>query len=99
MINLSNIVGFDWDEGNARKSQNKHNVSRLEAEQVFFNIPMLMLVDEKHSSVEKRWHALGKTDRGRLLRISFTLRENQSLIRVISARDIRRKERACYEQA
>jgi len=74
-------------------------VSMAEAEQVFFNAPLLLLEDEVHSQQEIRIHALGKTDEGRALHISFTLREANQLIRVISARDMHRKERAIYEQA
>jgi uncharacterized DUF497 family protein len=98
MIDFAGITGFDWDEGNARKNE-KHGVSMAEAEQVFFNAPLLLLTDDKHSQKEARHHALGKTDDGRLLHISFTLRKSDSLIRVISARDMHRKERTIYEQA
>jgi uncharacterized DUF497 family protein len=69
-----------------------------EAEQVFFNMPLLMLADANHSQLEPRLHALGKTDVGRFFHITFTLRQSASLIRVISARDMHRKERAIYEQ-
>ena len=69
-----------------------------EAEQVFFNIPLLLLADERHSEQKARHHALGRTDEGRLLHITFTLRKAGSLIRVISARDMHRKERTIYEQ-
>ncbi|HQS03189.1 MAG: hypothetical protein B7Y07_03705 [Halothiobacillus sp. 24-54-40] len=99
MINWTRITGFDWDESNSRKSADKHQVSQSEAEQVFFNQPLLVLQDEQHSSAEIRLHALGKTDEGRLLHITLTLRAHQTLIRIISARDMHRKERAVYEQA
>ena len=98
MLDLTKITGFDWDDGNARKN-NKHAVSRAESEQVFFNAPLLLLADAKHSDRESRFHALGKTDQSRLLHIAFTLREAQTKIRVISARDMNRKERVIYEQA
>lgn len=98
MIDLNTITGFDWDQGNTRKSIEKHNVSQLEAEQVFFNRPLLLLHDTKHSQEEARYHALGKTDLERMLHITFTLRNNEALIRVISARNMHRKERAYYEQ-
>lgn len=98
MIDLTKIAGFEWDDGNARKND-KHGVSMAEAEQVFFNAPLLLLEDGGHSQNELRIHALGKTDEGRRLHITFTLRRNQTLIRVISARDVHRKERANYEQA
>ena len=98
MIDLQRITGFNWDAGNARKNE-KHGVSMAEAEQVFFNIPLLLLEDAAHSQDEPRIHALGKTDDGRALHITFTLRQSDQLIRVISARDMHRKERAIYEQA
>ena len=98
MIDLTNITGFQWDDGNARKNE-KHGVSTAESEQVFFNAPLLMLEDAKHSVSEPRFHALGKTDDGRLLHITFTLREDGEKIRVISAWDMYRKEREIYAQA
>jgi len=98
MIDLAQIKGFDWDEGNARKNE-KHSVSMAEAEQVFFNAPLLVLEDPMHSSQERRFHALGKTDDQRLLHITSTLRRRGEKIRVISARDMHRKERSIYEKA
>lgn len=98
MIDLSNITGFNWDDGNARKNE-KHGVTQAEVEQVFFNAPLLLLEDSAHSQQEPRLHALGKTDEGRTLHITFTLRQSGVLIRVISARSMHRKERAIYEQA
>lgn len=98
MIDLNKITGFNWDDGNARKND-KHGVSMAEAEQAFFNAPLLLLEGTVHSQTEPRLHALGKTDDGRTLHITFTLRQSGLLIRVISARDMHRKERAIYEQA
>lgn len=98
MIDLANINGFDWDDGNARKNE-KHGVTMAESEQVFFNGPLLMLADVKHTGLEQRFHALGKTDAGRRLHITFTLRGADEKIRVISARDMHRKERNVYEKA
>ena len=98
MIDLAKITSFDWDEGNTRKNE-KHSVSMAEAEQVFFNTPLLVLEDVKHSRHELRIHALGKTDNVRLLHITFTLRGANKMIRVISARDMHRKERSVYEKA
>ncbi len=97
MIDLSKISGFDWNEGNSLKNA-KHSVSMAESEQVFFNAPLLLLTDVKHSQQEPRFHALGKTDSDRLLHITFTLRDQGKNIRVISARDMHRKERTIYEQ-
>jgi uncharacterized DUF497 family protein len=98
MIDWTKITGFDWDKGNTRKNE-KHGVTMAEAEQTFFNAPLLVLEDSKHSNQETRFHALGKTDDKRLLHITFTVRHNGEKIRVISARDMHRKERVIYEKA
>ena len=98
MIDWAAVTGFDWDAGNARKSVDKHDVSQAEAEQIFFNEPLLLAHDLPHSEQEPRFHALGKTEEGRLLHITFTLRGAGRLIRIISARDMHRKERRFYEQ-
>jgi len=98
MIELDQIAGFDWNDGNSRKSADKHDVSQAEAESVFFNDPLIVVEDAKHSEREQRLNALGKTSEDRLLHITFTLRQNGTMIRVISARDMNRKERKTYEQ-
>jgi len=92
---LAGLTGFEWDEGNLSKNWEKHQVSALECEQVFFNRPLIALPDERHSESEPRFYALGQTDTGRRLFIVFTARSD--LIRMISARDISRKERKIYE--
>jgi len=96
VIQLDKIRGFDWDAGNESKNQDKHAVAKLEAEEVFFNTPLLILEDKKHSDKEPRFHALGKTDAARLLHLTYTLRGDK--VRVISARDMHRKERRYYEE-
>ena len=90
------FVGFQWDEGNIDKNLIKHNVENWECEQVFFNKPLLVLDDPRHSMAEKRLAAFGKTDAGRLLVVVFTKRSN--LLRVISARDMNARERRFYEE-
>ena len=96
MIDLDNIIGFDWDTGNARKNE-QHGVTQAEAEQSFFDPRLLLIEDVKHSDDERRFHALGVTADGRRLHVTFTLRSDDTLIRVISARDMHRKERNIYD--
>ncbi len=98
-LDFQRIIGFDWDDGNQSKNAEKHDVGQAEAESVFFNDPLIIADDTKHSGDEKRFNALGTTSHGRLLHLSFTLRSDRTLIRVISARDMNRKERTIYEQA
>jgi len=89
------VTGFEWDKGNEQKNV-KHGVTPAEAEQFFLNEPLIVLDNPKHSDTEQRFHALGQTGVGRLLHITFTIRT--TMIRVISARNMHRKERAIYEQ-
>ena len=96
-MDLTAILGFDWDNGNGRKSADKHSVSQAEAEQVFTDERVIVIADEPHSQTELRFHALGHTADGRLLQLTFTLREAGTKIRVISARPANRKERSIYE--
>ena len=91
-------LGFDWDRGNSMKNE-KHSVSDEEAEQIFVNEPLLVFDDDAHSTSERRWHALGKTNGQRLLHLTFTMRANGTRARIISARPMHRKERNAYEQA
>ena len=98
MLDLEAVEGFEWDSGNARKND-KHGVSRREAEQAFLNQPLLLLEDLGHSADEPRLHALGRTDSGRPLHVTFTVRAEGRRIRVISARPMHRKERMVYGKA
>lgn len=98
MLDVKRLLGFDWDAGNERKSADKHGVSQAEAEQAFFNDPVVVSADTEHSASEPRFHALGRTNAGRLLHVTFTLRQDGTKIRVISARDMHRKERSRYEK-
>lgn len=91
---LSNCTGFDWDEGNSDKNLISHQVSDSECEEVFFNRPLLVADDKKHSKAEKRHYVLGRTDANRYLFVAFTIRNN--LIRVISARDMNNNETKRY---
>ncbi|MEJ2627668.1 MAG: BrnT family toxin [bacterium] len=93
---LRECTGFEWDNYNISKNWEKHRVSPVESEQTFFNNPLFVADDIKHSKSEIRYYALGKTDRNRKLFISFTIRNNK--IRVISSRDMSKKERDNYEK-
>jgi len=93
---VRNCSGFEWDKYNIIKNWEKHNVAPVESEQVFFNKPLLVAVDVEPSEIENRYYALGRTDRDRRLFIVFTVRN--SMLRVISSRDMSKKERDEYEK-
>jgi uncharacterized DUF497 family protein len=94
---LHECTGFQWDEGNIRKIWEKHKITPAECEQIFFNMPLVAAEDIKHSQRELRFYLLGQTDVGRRLFAVITIRKK--LIRVISARDMSRKERKEYERS
>jgi len=94
IVSLPEFEGFDWDEGNIEKNWIAHKVSPQEAEQVFFNTPLITADDRKHSRAEKRYFVLGQTDADRPLFIAFTLGKRR--IRGISARDMNGSERKVY---
>src|SRR6266480_4225268 len=90
-----NIFEFEWDKGNIDKNK-KHKVDDKEAEEVFFDEGKVVLKDKIHSQSEERFIILGNTKKGRLLYIAFTKRRKK--IRIISARDINKKEKHLYEE-
>lgn len=91
---FSKFEGFDWDEANRNKNWSRHKVQWWECEELFFNQPLYVYSDQRHSMTEDRFYALGKTNQSRLLFIVFTRRKNN--IRIISARDMHKKERKVY---
>jgi uncharacterized DUF497 family protein len=97
MIDFSSVTGFEWDDGNRDKNWKKYQVSNGECEEVFFNLPLLLKPDPTHSQAEDRYYVLGQTNAGRRLFVSFTIRGEN--IRVISARDMSKRERNFHEQA
>ncbi len=93
---ISKCEGFEWDERNSNKNWHLHRVTDAECEDVFFNLPLIIACDAKHSNREKRFFALGRTESNRWLFVAFAIKEN--LIRVISARDMTRREQRKYAE-
>lgn len=94
---FAGVSRFQWDAGNSDKSWHRHHVTQGEAEQIFFNRPIVVASDPEHSRPELRCFALGRTDAERRLMVVFTLRG--SLLRVISVRPMSRRERRIYGEA
>ena len=87
---------FAWDKGNNRKTWERHAISLEEAEEPFFDEKKKIAKDIFHSSNEERFILLGKTKKGILLFIVFTIRSH--IVRVISARKVNKKEVLLYEK-
>ena len=98
MIDFSRVTGFQWDRGNDRKSFDLHYVTQSEAEQVFSDPRLIIVEDIEHSHDEIRFNALGFIPTGRFLHVTFTMRNFDTTIRVISARDMDEQEEATYVQ-
>ena len=94
-VSLPEFKGFEWDEGSVRKNREPHRVTPQEAEQVFFNRPLIVADDTTHSEAERRHYVLGQTDEDRALFVAFTVRNCR--IRVVAARDMSRRERKVYQ--
>ncbi len=94
---LPEPIEFEWDDGNIDKNLIKHNVANQESEEPFSNKPLLLNRDREHSQHEQRFQVLGRTKKDRLLFISFTIRNRK--VRIVSARDMNKKERGYYEKA
>jgi uncharacterized protein len=90
--------GFDWDARNRIKCQ-KHGVSIREIEALFGGAP-LVGPDVRHSSLERRFRAVGATAKSRSLFVVFTFRTKNrlALIRPISARFMHQKEVEAHEK-
>ena len=93
---METCIGFDWDDSNIQKNWERHQVTPEEAEDIFFHEPLVVRNDVRHSQGENRYYALGQTSRGRRLFVAFTIR--RKLIRVISIRDMNRKEQEDYKK-
>jgi uncharacterized DUF497 family protein len=94
---IEQIEGFEWDEGNLQKNFHKHGVTQRESEEVFTMQPLILAEDLVHSLDEPRYLALGRTVQGRKLLQVFTIRRKK--IRIISARDMNKKEKQYYARA
>ncbi len=93
-VEISEPVEFDWDEWNITKNLKKHRVVQDEMEQIFTDPGKRIFRDIFHSRKEDRYIIIGMTDKHRVLYGVFTLRKKR--VRIISARDLNRKERNLY---
>ena len=98
-MNISDMIarctGFEWDKGNFGKIWQRHRVSPEECEQVFLKQSFYAMPNGEHTTLEEaRFKIFGQTQAGRYLSVIFTIRGD--LIRIISARDMNRRERRTY---
>ena len=96
IVDLPKPIEFQWDEGNKNKIWSKHQISKEECEEAFATEAIFSQIDELHSQKEERYILISATKKGRMLFIIFTIRSIK--VRVISARDMHKKEKNFYEK-
>lgn len=96
MLTIKEPGEFVWNKGNKDKNWIRHKVTNQECEEAFFDEEKKTFKDKLHSKDEERFRVIGETRKRRRLFIVFTVRKNK--IRVISARDINKKEVKLYEE-
>ena len=96
MLIIKEPINFQWDKGNVGKNKRSHGVAEKEAEETFFDKKKRTFKDHVHSGKEERFRVIGKTKHKRLLFVAFTIRSGK--VRIISARDVNRKEVSLYEE-
>jgi len=96
IVELPDPIAFEWDKGNREKIWIKHTITIEECEEVFQDDNVFIQEDPIHSRAEERYILIGRNKRLRYLFIAFTLRNN--CVRVISARNMHKKEVFFYEK-
>ncbi|MCF8130614.1 MAG: BrnT family toxin [Deltaproteobacteria bacterium] len=89
-------ISFSWNEEKAGENLEKHKIPFEEAQTVFSDPNARMIFDTEHSNDEERFILLGISSRLRLLVVCHCYRENEMLIRIISARKATKKEQKQY---
>ncbi|HEX9654960.1 MAG TPA: BrnT family toxin [bacterium] len=89
---------FEWDENKNRANQRKHQISFGEAKTVFYDENARLIMDPDHSGDEERFIIMGLSVRLRMLVVVHCYKENDEVIRIISARKANQSERKNYNR-
>ena len=87
---------FDWDVKKNLSNIEKHGVPFKEAATVFGDNAAVILDDADHSQNEERFKIIGHSGNLRLFMVCHCYRENDSVIRIISARKATKEEQRQY---
>ena len=89
-------IQFEWDENKNHANIQKHKISFNEAKTVFYDEKARLIADPEHSNSEDRFIILGMSHKARLLVVIHTYKEQDELIRIISARKATKNESKHY---
>ena len=90
------MLKFEWDEAKNKQNISKHGISFEEASSVFYDEGSIIITDEEHSNAEDRFILIGFSFKANLLVVCHCYRQNDSIIRIISARKATSVERKEY---
>ena len=89
-------IQFEWDDRKSRENKRRHKVSFEEAQTVFLDENAIRFFDPDHSQDEDRFIMLGMSFTLRVLVVCHCYREDDSVIRIISARKADKREQSDY---
>ena len=92
------MISFEWDSAKAQSNLSKHGVSFDEAKSVFNDEYARVIYDENHSKDEDRFVILGMSERLRILVVVHCFRQDNGVVRIISARKATQNEQKQYEE-
>ena len=90
-------ISFEWDKTKSIKNEEKHGVSFKEAQSVFYDESAVEFFDDSHSDDEDRFLLLGRSFNFRIIMVCHRIRENETKIRIISARKATKNELKFYK--
>jgi uncharacterized DUF497 family protein len=91
-------ITIECDAVKNSKNIIKHKVAFIEAQTVFYDENAAIVNDPDHSDNEERFLILGLSEKFRVLLVSHCYRDNEALIRIISARKATKEEQATYKR-
>ncbi len=91
-------IHFEWDNNKNAINIKKHNLSFEEASTVFYDDRAILFDDPEHSYEEERFLIIGTTMSSRICIVSHCYRDNDEVIRIISARKATKSEKSVYEE-
>lgn len=97
-IYLFNGQHFEWDTGKGLQNIEKHGIPFKEAATVFRDEKAAIFDDDEHSQNEERFKIIGISGNMRLLTVCHCYRNDDSIIRIISARKATKNERTKYRR-
>jgi len=91
-----NQIKFEWDTKKDKSNSKKHGVTFEEAKTVFYDEYAIQFFDPDHSESEDRFILLGTSFKSKTIVVCHCFREEETLVRIISARKADKDEEQAY---